>query len=116
MVSANVINMQNSLEDELEFDMWDGQFEFLGNSFVVDGVTEAATNGHPVQTPIKGYDPTADLVLAPISIEEAVGNIKARWAAKHSKMNLKKNLLVDDVSENVSLLGCGQSRLWLLEF
>lgn len=116
MVSADVVNMQNTLEDELEFDMWDGQFEFLGNSFVVDGVTEPATNGHPVQTSTKGYDPTADLVLAPISIEEAVENIKASRAVKHSKMNLKKNLLFDDVSENVSLFGYGQSWLRSLEF
>lgn len=111
MVSANVVNMQNSLEDELEFDMWDGQFEFLGNSYVVDGVTERAANGHHVQTPAEGYDPTSDLVLAPISIEEAVQNIRASRAGRHSKMNLKKNLLFDDVSENVS--SCWYRQSWL---
>lgn len=116
MVSANVVNMQNSLEDELEFDMWDGQFEFLGNSYVVDGVTERAANGHHVQTPAEGYDPTSDLVLAPISIEEAVQNIRASRAGRHSKMNLKKNLLFDDVSENVSLCWYRQSWLRSLKF
>lgn len=103
MVSAEIANNMSSLEDELEFDMWDGQFEFLGDSYVSNGEPEpAADDSSRLRPPANGYDPTADLVLAPISIEEAVQNISASRAGKHSKMNLKKNPLFDDMSDNVS--------------
>ncbi len=82
------------VEDELEFDMWDGQFEFFGNSYVNGNV-----DGLPDEFSKNGYDETADLILTPITIEEAVQNVRAR---NFQKMNLKKKFLFSEMNDNVS--------------
>lgn len=92
------------LEDELEFDMWDGQFEFFGNSYAgVGGVGGAAGRGGKAEHELAKhgvYDKTADLIFAPVTIEEAVESVRS--ANKSRTMNLKKQALLGHVTDDVS--------------
>lgn len=87
-------------EDELEFDMWDGQFEFFGNSYGGDGVEKK--DGHEfVQHGV--YDETVDLILTPITIaEEPVKSARSAIDKSHISMNLKQQALIEHVTDDVS--------------
>ena len=51
-------------EDELEFDMWDGQFEFFGNNYHNDVLDDREKNSNESNCL---YDTEADLVFGPVT-------------------------------------------------
>ncbi|XP_065204170.1 rab11 family-interacting protein 3 isoform X6 [Planococcus citri] len=58
-------------EDELEFDMWDGQFEFFGNNYHSDEIVDDTVNSNDDESNCV-YDTEADLVFGPISDNDVV--------------------------------------------
>lgn len=80
-----------AVDDELEFDMWDGQFEFFGNNFGtrIDGDERRVSGNGRV------YDGNADLILSPITIENFPSN-KLR-----AKTNFSQTSLLEDVTNDV---------------
>jgi hypothetical protein len=72
-----------SVEDELEFDMWDGQFEFFGNNFAATKAKNGEIEKRQKSNDIGGiYDKNVDLILTPITTFEDKDSLNVLPVAK----------------------------------
>lgn len=77
-------------EDELEFDMWDGQFEFLGNNYHNYELDDRQNTAESNRT----YDTEADLVFGPVTDDvfqiDQDNLIEFQMTQKHRKKGFDK--------------------------
>lgn len=77
-------------DEELEFDEWDGQFEFVGNSYHNEDL-----KNNEYSQPNNSYDRDADLIFTPVTLE----NIENEFL---NEMTQKRKQSFDKTAKSVS--------------